>query len=55
LRSFAGGPDGGKTRGSGGWAYRRKQMLILKASLAVGLAVSLILIALFFWLNHMRR
>ncbi len=38
--------------GMGGRAYRRKQNYILKASLAVGLLVGLVLGAIFYWLNR---
>jgi len=41
--------------GMGGSAYRRKQKLILKSALAVGLVVSLVLAAVLYLLNRLGR
>ena len=37
--------------GQGGRAYQRKQRLILKAAILVGIIISAVLVLLFYWLN----
>jgi hypothetical protein len=39
--------------GMGGRARRRKQKLILKCSIIIGLGVAVILAGLFYWLNRL--
>lgn len=39
--------------GMGNRAYRRKQNVILTCSILIGLGVSLILVALMYWMNHL--
>lgn len=41
--------------GQGGRAYHRKQMLILKSALVVGIIVSAVLVLLIYWLNRTPR
>jgi hypothetical protein len=36
-----------------GRAYRRKQSLILKCSILIGLGVAVIMATLMYWLNHL--
>jgi len=53
-------PHDGKQRfyllpGQGGSGYRRKQLFILKASIAVGLLVSLIFAAIMYYLSRSPR
>lgn len=40
--------------GMGGRARRRKQNLILKCSIVIGLGVAIILAALLYWLNRLK-